>query len=105
MIKKQPIRVEHWHKITALLLVYDFVAAICAYFLALWFRFDCRISVIDGDYIHVFLRFAPVYGLITLAVFWGCRLYRSIWRFASFTELKRIENDRGAGIDTVYFQK
>ena len=87
--QKQSRRVEHWHKITALLLVYDFITAICAYFLALWFRYDCRISTITDDYLKVFLQFAPIYGVITLAVFWGCRLYRSIWRFASFTELKR----------------
>ena len=87
--QRRPHRVEHWHKITALLVVYDVVAALCAYFVALWFRFDCRISVIDENYIKTFLYFAPIYGVVTVVVYWLCKLYNSLWRFASFTELKR----------------
>ena len=87
--QKHPRRVEHWHKISALLVLYDFAAAIIAYFAALWIRFDCQISEISSEFMTVFFRFIPVYALSCGATFWVCRLYKSIWRFASFTELKR----------------
>ena len=85
----RPRRLEHWHKITALMMLYDFVAVMLSYFLALWMRYDCRISEIEPDYIRTFLIFAPIYGLICMAGFWFFRLYKSIWRFASFSELQR----------------
>ena len=35
-------RLEHWQLIALLLMVYDFAAVNLSYFLALWFRFDCK---------------------------------------------------------------
>ncbi|MBR6747803.1 MAG: M20/M25/M40 family metallo-hydrolase, partial [Clostridia bacterium] len=43
-------RIEHWHIIALLLGIYDLVAVNVSYFLALWFRFDCRFSEIPGTY-------------------------------------------------------
>ena len=85
----RPRRLEHWHKVTMLLVLYDLIAVNLAYFLALWLRFDCQISEIGDTYVQTYLRFAPIYSLICVAVFWSCRLYKSIWRFASFNELQR----------------
>ena len=87
--QKQSRRIEHWHKITVLLVAYDFMAAVLSYFVALWVRYDCRISEINPEFLTTYLRFIPVYALSCVVVFWICKLYRSIWRFASFTELKR----------------
>ena len=84
------IRLKHWQVINIGLLVYDILAVNIAYFLALWFRFDCRISMIPDYYMDAFLGFAPIYTIVSLAVFWRVRLYKSIWRFASYVELLRV---------------
>lgn len=66
------------------------VAVTGSYFLALWLRFDCRFNEIPDYYLMSWLKFAPLYAIIGVVVFWALRLYRSIWRFASFVELERI---------------
>ena len=72
------------------LIVYDLIAVTLAYFLALLLRFDFAFSHIPIIYLQTWAVFAPLYALICVLVFWRARLYRSIWRFASFTELLRI---------------
>lgn len=81
--------IEHWHIIAVLLVVYDIVAVNLAYALALWLRFDCAIGSIPRSYLEAWWRFAPIYAVFCVAVFWALRLYRSIWRFASYSELVR----------------
>ncbi len=81
---------EHWHVIALLLMAYDAVAAVGAYFFALWFRFDCRFTEIPAIYLDTFLKFIPLYAAASVVMFWVLRLYRSIWRFASYTELERV---------------
>ena len=88
--KGKRFKLEHWHKISALLMLYDAVAVILGYFLALWFRFDCRISMVPDYYWDALLKFAPLYIVICLVTFWANRLYNSVWRFASFDELRRV---------------
>jgi len=83
-------RMEHWHKIALLLVIYDIVVAAAAYFTALWFRFDCMISAIPETYLEYFFKFSPIYAVICVVVFWRLRLYNSIWRFASFSEMLRL---------------
>lgn len=73
------------------LLIYDVAVSFGAYFLALWLRFDCRYTEIPNEYLMAFLKFSPIYAIATVAVFSAMHLYRSIWKFASFVELKRVE--------------
>ena len=70
-----------------MLAIYDLLAVSAAYFLALWFRFDCQFSAIDEQYLTAWVKFAPIYALVCLVVFLFSKLYRSIWRFASYSEL------------------
>ncbi len=86
---KKKITIEHWHWITFYLMIYDFLAVNGAYFAALWFRFDCDISKISDGYLMSWLKFVPIYTAACFVVFWGLHLYHSLWRFASFSELKR----------------
>jgi len=79
---------NHAQKIAALLMCYDMLAVTASYFGALLLRFDFRFSMIPRVYYDAWLRFAPCYAVICIAVFWYLKLYRSIWRFASYTELK-----------------
>ena len=72
------------------LMLYDMAAVTVAYFFALWFRFDCRFSLIPDYYLKPWLKFSPIYIIISIVVFWLFHLYQSIWKYASFVELKRI---------------
>lgn len=83
-------RIEHWRVIAFLLIVYDLAAVNLSYFLALWLRFDCRFSAIPPVYWDRFVAFLPIYSLVCMAVFFCLRLYRSLWRFASYSELVRV---------------
>ena len=77
-------RFEHWHVIAACLTIYDVIAVNAAYLIALWLRFDCAYSQIPKEYLQAYLRFVPVYTLFSMLVFRTLRLYKSIWRFASY---------------------
>ena len=83
-------KLDHWKIITVYLIIYDIVAIAASYFLALWFRFDCAISAIPDDYFKAYSEFIAPYILVCLIIFWYLRLYRSIWRYASYNELIRI---------------
>ena len=83
-------KIEHWHIVAGYMMLYDLVAVNGAYFLSLWLRFDCSVSVIPDDYLQAYLQFIPFYSVFCIAVFWALKLYQSMWRFASFNELKRI---------------
>lgn len=76
--------------IALLLIIWDAVAANVAYFLALWLRFDCRVSEIFPQFIDCWMKFAPTYAIISVTVIWLFRLYQSLWRFVSFEELKKL---------------
>ena len=80
----------HWQNVVILLNLYDIAALNLAYFSALWFRFDCKFSAIPVIYLQAWAKFAPLYTIVCLLIFWHLRMYRSIWRFASINELDRI---------------
>ena len=84
------ITFEHWHMVTICLIFYDLLAVFASYFMALWLRFDCRISAIPPVYLDGFIRFIPLYAVACVLIFWALRLYKSIWRFASYNELFRV---------------
>ena len=83
-------RLEHWQWITLYMMIYDVFAVCFAYFAALWLRHDLKFSLIPGYYVDSWLKFAPLYVLVCIVVFKLCKLYNSIWRFASFKELQRV---------------
>ena len=89
MKQQKKKRFEHWHKITLLLFAYDFIAVNLSYFMGLWFRFDCQFSNIPEELLKNYAIFAGFNGLICIGLFLGFKLYNSIWRFASYTELTR----------------
>ena len=82
-------KLEHWQVISVLLVLYDIVAIHVAYFFALWSRFDFRYSQIPANYLSYYMRFITIYSIVSAAFFWFFNLYRSMWRFASYTELIR----------------
>lgn len=88
--KKTRLGIEHWEQVSLFLAAYDAVAVTVSYFVALLLRFDFAFSMIPVVYLRAWELFAPFYVVICIAAFWRLRLYRSIWRFASYTELQRI---------------
>ncbi len=83
-------KIEHWHLVAFFLVLFDLFAVTASYFFALLLRFDYRFSQIPSDYLTAWMKFAPIYAVVSVLVLWRLRLYRSIWRFASFVELERI---------------
>lgn len=72
------------------LVLYDIIAVNLSYFFGLWLRFDLLYSHIPAEYMDAFVKFAPFYTVFVLIMFYAFRLYNSLWRFASFSELNRI---------------
>lgn len=84
------IGLKHWQKIALLVAVYDLFVVNFSYFLALWLRFDCAFSEIPQHYLSVWLKFIPINSAVCVVTFYVLHLYRSMWRFASYNELKRV---------------
>ena len=81
------IKIEHWHVISALLIVFDAIAVNASFFAGLLIRHDFQFSLIPIKYIQAFYHFAPFYTVFCILVFWLFKLYRTMWRFASFNEM------------------
>ena len=81
---------ERLHMKDLLFMLYDMTAVTAACFFALWFRFDCRFSEIPENYLMSWVKFVPIYAVLSIVVFWLCHLYQSIWKYASISEVKRI---------------
>ena len=90
MERKRKYKIEHWQLLAMLLAFYDLVAIHCAYFVALWVRFDCIYSSIPEVYLQGYLTSITIYAVIFIGLFWLQRLYRIVWRFASVGELAKI---------------
>ncbi len=84
------LSLERLHMKDLFFMLYDVTAVVAAYFFALWFRFDCRFSEIPAVYFTAWLKFAPIYAVISIAVFGMFHLYQSIWKYAGIAEMKLI---------------
>lgn len=83
-------RIEHWEVVTGILMVYDFMAICFSYLLALLVRFDFKFSSIESQYLQGCYKSVVFYAIFCVILFWFLKLYRSIWRFASYSELLRV---------------
>ena len=90
MNKGSKRKFEHWQVVRLLLMVYDFAAVIVSFGIALWLRFDCKVTSVEPQYLTTYTKTIIIYALFCLVVFWFLRLYKSIWRFASYSELLRV---------------
>ena len=90
MTKGSKRKFEHWQVVRLLLMVYDFAAVIVSFGIALWLRFDCKVTSVEPQYLTTYTKTIIIYALFCLVVFWFLRLYKSIWRFASYSELLRV---------------
>ena len=90
MSKGSKRKFEHWQVVRLLLMVYDFAAVIVSFGIALWLRFDCKVTSVEPQYLTTYTKTIIIYALFCLVVFWFLRLYKSIWRFASYSELLSV---------------
>lgn len=77
------------NRIIALILL-DIMSIVVAAFTALYIRFDFSFNGIPSEYLQKFERIIPYSIIITLVFFAIWKLYKSVWRYASATELLNI---------------
>ena len=73
-----------------LLIIFDIFAVQLASFVGLFLRFDFSISEIPKHYVEWVVYYTAFNTITTILVFVFCKLYRSVWHFASTTELINI---------------
>ena len=81
-----------WRILSLLMGAYDFITVCGAWFLALLTRFDFSYSTVvnkESLYFAAYQKIILPYALFTLLVLVLFRLYKSMWQYASFTELVR----------------
>lgn len=79
-----------WVQRSILIAVFDILTVIVAYFFALLIRHDFDFGLIGFKYLSAYLWSIPSMCILTVLVFYACKLYHSIWRFASSIELYRM---------------
>ena len=92
---KRANRISEYSRINriAILVLMDIISIVFCYGFALFLRFDFIYSHIlesSPHHLNNYLRSMPVWCGVTVTVFFAMRLYHSIWRQASFAELKSI---------------
>lgn len=72
------------------LILLDILLSNFASLCAIVTRFDFRIAGVPLEYSEAVLRYAPVYTIITIIIFFIFRLYHSLWRYASIEEMTNV---------------
>lgn len=79
---------------TGLAFFHDLCACVAAWLLAFWLRFNFDVP---ADFFAHALNTLPLFVGVHAPLFIGFSLYRSLWRFASITDLRRIAMAVAAG--------
>ena len=79
-----------WLRRAVILLFLDVISILVSYLAALLLRFDFMFSRIPPENLAGYKWSMPYWTAVTVVVFYGFRLYHSIWRFAGIDEAKRI---------------
>ena len=66
----------------------DCLIILVSYMMALILRFDFLYSLIPREYLEGYMWSMPYWIASTIVVFYGCKLYHSVWRLASISELQ-----------------
>ena len=79
-----------WIHKAMLLAFIDIIIILAAYLAALLIRFDFLFSQIPAEYIEAYIWSMPFWIIATIVIFYACRLYHSVWRLASVSEVRMI---------------
>ena len=72
------------------LVIYDMASVLAASFLAIVMRYEFEYELIPDYFVETILRFLPFNIIFTIIIFYGFRLYHSLWAFAGESELQNI---------------
>ena len=72
------------------LMCYDMLAVFAASMMALMIRFDLNFNNVPSEYLNEVWRTIPYMMMITLIIFWGFRLYSSLWSYAGALEMMYV---------------
>ena len=89
-IQKQVWDKMSWVQRSMILAFLDVLVILVSYLAALLMRFDLIFSQIPQQYIEGYMWSMPFWVAATIVVFYGCRLYHSVWRLASVAEFRMI---------------
>ena len=84
--------IKRFFKYDFFILLLDIIAVNASYFLALVLRFSLgwRTDPLIDSYLDTVIRFAPLYTVICIAVFFIFKLYGGMWRYAGVADLNRV---------------
>ena len=88
--EKNGKQMQRWQVLSFLMVIYDFLAIVFAWFAALWCRFDFRYSMIPEVYLQAYIRFILPYAAVVILLLTAFRLYKSLWQYASLSEFLRL---------------
>ena len=87
---KYNLNYKSWISRALIIFLCDIVATCFAFFMALYIRYDFRFKDIDPMYLEWMCYLVPLWCLFTFVVFYGLRLYHSIWSYFSLEEAIRL---------------
>lgn len=90
MRKSHAFNIEHWKIIAIFIVIYDFITISFSYLFGLLLRFDFKFTEIPISYLIAYYKLIVPYALVSIIIYWFFKMYKSVWRFASYTELKNI---------------
>lgn len=73
-----------------LLLLLDIMAIVAVSFGSLFLRFEFSFDAIMPEFLENYVDILPFTIVFTIAFFWIFKLYKSVWRYASATEMVNI---------------
>ena len=73
-----------------LLIILDIMAILVASFGSLFLRFEFSFDAITEPFLENYIDIVPCTVIISLLFFWIFKLYKSVWRYASATEMVNI---------------
>lgn len=76
-----------WVRRALLLALFDIVVIIASSLLALLARFDFSFAKIEVPYLSNLFQYLPISIIVTLIIFYFCRMYHSLWKFVGVHEL------------------
>ena len=75
---------------TLLIMILDAFFVAVSGGLALLVRFDFSFGSIPREYLNPWIHTLPIQILVTLGIFWICRMYRYMWRYVSARDVLRM---------------
>ena len=84
------LRGTAWLSRALVMVALDVLCVMASYLFALVLRFDFAWDSIPAEYLQNYAMLMPLAVVYVLATMWVFRLYHSVWRFVSISELMRL---------------